>query len=157
MLASKSIEDFKDMSTLNEYQNRKNSGGDLDKFMERIRFESRDNGRTPFQWNALPHAGFTTGTPWIKVNPNYNTINAALQEREPNSCLNYFRTMVKLRKTHPALVYGKYTLLDKKNANVYVYTREHEGKTLLIVLNFSAKNAKSVLGIQYGQCKTAPG
>jgi len=147
------IEDYRDMSTLNEYQNQKNKGGDLQKFMQRIAFGSRDNGRTPFQWNSTPNAGFTTGTPWLKVNPNYTTINAAAQEKGPNSCLNYFRKMVNLRKTNPALVYGKYTLLDKNNPNVYAYTREYEGQKFLIVLNFSAGNAQSAIGIKTANAK----
>ena len=147
------IEDYRDMPTLNEYQNQKNKGGDLQKFMKRIAFESRDNGRTPFQWNSSPNAGFTTGTPWLKVNPNYTTINAAAQEKDPNSCLNYFRAMVVLRKTNPALVYGKYSLLDKANPNVYAYTREYEGQKFLIILNFSSGNAQSALGINTASAK----
>jgi oligo-1,6-glucosidase len=147
------IEDYKDMPTLNEYQNQKNSGGDLNKFMQRIKFESRDNGRTPFQWNATTHAGFTTGTPWIKVNPNYKTLNAAAQEKDPNSCLNYFRNLVKLRKANPALVYGKYTLLDKNNPAVYAYTREEAGRKLLIVLNFSKTSSEANLGINVVNAK----
>jgi oligo-1,6-glucosidase len=147
------IEDYKDMPTLNEYQNQKNKGGDLNKFMQRIKFESRDNGRTPFQWNASIHAGFTTGTPWIKVNPNYKTINAAAQEKDPNSCLNYFRTLVKLRKANPVLVYGKYTLLDKSNPNVYAYTREEGNQRILIVLNFSAGVAQVNTGLNLTNTK----
>jgi oligo-1,6-glucosidase len=147
------IEDYRDMPTLNEYQNQKNKGGDLQKFMKRIAFESRDNGRTPFQWNSSPNAGFTTGTPWLKVNPNYTMINAAAQEKDPNSCLNYFRKMVNLRKTNPALVYGKYTLLDKPNSNVYAYTREYEGQKFLIVLNFSAGATQTALGINAAGAK----
>src|SRR5665213_1171840 len=113
----------------------------MHKFMERTKFECRDNSRTPFQWENTPNAGFTTGTPWISVNSNYKTINAAAQENDPYSCLNYFRSLVKLRRNNLALVYGKYTLLDKDNPNVYAYTREWEGKKMLILLNFTAANA----------------
>lgn len=137
-----SIEEYRDMPALNEYQHLKNTGGDLQKFMQRIRFESRDNGRTPFQWDSSAHAGFTTGTPWIKTNPNYKTINAAAQEKDSGSCLNYFRRLVRLRKENPVLVYGKYTLLDKNNASVYAYTREEGDKKMLVVLNFSPANAR---------------
>jgi len=147
------IEDYKDMPTLNEYQKQKNNGGDLNKFMQRIKFESRDNGRTPFQWNATAHAGFTTGTPWIKVNPNYKTLNTAAQENDPNSCLNYFRNLVKLRKANPVLVYGKYTLLDKNNPKVYAYTREEAGRKLLIVLNFSSTSSEANPGINVANAK----
>src|SRR5450432_4130768 len=105
------IEDYRDMPTLNEYRHQKSVGGDIKKFMKRIKFECRDNGRTPFQWDSTINAGFTSGTPWIKVNPNYTTINAAAQESDPHSCLNYFRSLVKLRNNNiPILVYGNYIL-----------------------------------------------
>ncbi len=135
------IEDYRDMPALNEYQNQKNIGGDLQKFLERLKFESRDNGRTPFQWDSTSNAGFTRGTPWLQLNPNYNEINQAQQENDPNSCLNYFRSLTSLRKANPALVYGKYTLLDKSNPSVYAYTREEAGHRFLILLNFSESNS----------------
>lgn len=138
------IEDYRDMATLNEYHRQKSIGGDMKKFMREIKFACRDNGRTPFQWDSTANAGFTSGTPWIKVTPNYKTINAAAQENDPNSCLNYFRTLVKLRNDNiPLLVYGKYTLLDKGNPNIYAYTRESDGQKMLILLNFSSTNAKA--------------
>lgn len=142
-----SIEDYRDMPTLNEYQHQKNTGGDMQKFMQRIKFECRDNGRTPFQWDSSANAGFTTGTPWIKVNPNYRTINYAAQENDPNSVLNYFRKIVKIRKNSPVLIYGKYTLLDKENADVYAYTRELDGKKILVLLNFSDKTVAADTGL----------
>ncbi|MDF2432243.1 MAG: oligo,6-glucosidase [Mucilaginibacter sp.] len=137
------IEDYRDVQTLNEYHHQQNIGSDMTVFMKEIAFSSRDNGRTPFQWDGSKNAGFTTGTPWIKVNPNYTVINAAKEEEDPNSCLNYFRKAIKLRKDNLALVYGKYTLLDKSNPNVYAYTREMNGKKLLILLNFSNTAAKA--------------
>jgi oligo-1,6-glucosidase len=147
------IEDYRDVATLNEYQHQKNIGGDMQKYMTRIKFECRDNGRTPFQWNGTANAGFTSGTPWIKVNPNYPSINAALQEHDPASCLNYFRKLVKLRKQNLTLVYGKYILLDKNNPNVYAYTREWQGKKILILLNFSSANAKTNIGLSVAKAK----
>jgi oligo-1,6-glucosidase len=141
------IEDYRDMPTLNEYQHQKNIGGDLQKFMQRIQFECRDNGRTPFQWDSTTNAGFTNGTAWIKVNPNYKTINEALQENDPNSVLNYFRKMVKLRKENKVLVYGKYTLLDKNNPGTYSYTREWNGKKILVLLNFTNKTVTANTGM----------
>ena len=86
-------------------------------------------------------AGFTTGAPWLKVNPNYLELNAAAQENDPDSCLNYFRRLVRLRKEEPTLIYGQYTLLDKDNPHVFAYTRELAGKKLLILLNFKDKPA----------------
>jgi len=137
------IKDYRDVSALNEYQRVKNSGADTTVFMRALGFSSRDNGRTPFQWNDKPNAGFTTGTPWIRVNHNYKTINEAAQEKDSNSCLNYFRQLTRLRRDNLVLVYGKYTLLDRDNTRVYAYTREWQGKKLLILLNFSDKPAQT--------------
>jgi oligo-1,6-glucosidase len=147
------IEDYKDMPTLNEYQHLKNTGGDLQKFMKEIQFSCRDNGRTPFQWDTTANAGFTTGTPWISVNKNYKMINAASQENDANSCLNYFRKIVKLRKDNPVLVYGKYTLIDKDNPNVYAYTRESGDKKFLVLLNFTSKTSSANTGIDVTKAK----
>ena len=140
------IEDYRDMPTLNEYQHLKNTGGDIRKFMKNIQFSCRDNGRTPFQWDNSAQAGFTTGKPWIGVNPDYTTVNAAAQEKDPDSPLHYFRKIVALRKENPLLVYGKYALIDKNNPSVYAYTREWDGKKMLIVLNFTAQNAALNIG-----------
>ncbi|MEN9572138.1 MAG: hypothetical protein RL172_3369 [Bacteroidota bacterium] len=141
------IDDYRDVQTKNEYLYQKGKGANMDAFLQQKAFESRDNGRTPFQWDATANAGFTTGTPWIKVNPNYTSINAAAQTNDPNSCLNYFKKMVALRKSTPALVYGKYSLLDKDNPAVYAYTRELEGKKYLVLLNFTANEAAFNTGI----------
>ncbi len=147
------IEDFRDKATLNEYQHQKNIGGDLNKFLEQIKFQARDNGRTPFQWSSAEKAGFTTGTPWIKINPNYIQINAEAEDKDANSPLNYFRKLTKLRKENLALVYGKYTLLDEPNESVYAYTRELNGKKLLILLNFTEKEASANTGIEMSKAK----
>lgn len=82
------------------------------------------------------YAGFTTNQPWLTVNSNYKTVNAASEENDPNSVLSYFKKIVKLRRENLILVYGKYTLLDGDNPNVYAYTRELNGRKLLILLNF---------------------
>lgn len=142
-----SIEDYDDVGTRNEYQYVKNHGGDTVEFIKQKAFDSRDNGRTPFQWDNTTNAGFTTGKPWLKVNPNYTAINATVQEKDPNSILNYFRKAVQLRKDNLVLVYGKYTLLDKNNPNVYVYTREMNDKKILVALNFSEHNANCTVDI----------
>lgn len=147
------IEDYNDVATLNEYQYQKNHGGDLKKFMQGVMFSCRDNGRTPFQWDTTANAGFSTGIPWIKTNPNYTTINEAVQENDANSPLNYFRKMVKLRKENPVLVYGKYTLLDKDNESVFAYTRELDGKKILVLLNFKDKPANANTGMSLSNAK----
>ncbi|MBI1344433.1 MAG: alpha-glucosidase [Terrimonas sp.] len=147
------IEDYKDMPTLNEYEHQKAIGGDLQKFMLDIQFSCRDNGRTPFQWDSTAQAGFTTGAPWISVNPNYTTINERAQEDDPASCLNYFRKMVALRKANKTLVYGQYTLIDRNNPNVYAYTREWKGNKLLVLLNFKAEPATFDTGLDLSKAK----
>ncbi|MBL7745546.1 MAG: alpha-glucosidase [Chitinophagaceae bacterium] len=131
------IEDYRDVPTLNEYQYQKKTGGNMQDFMEKIKNNCRDNGRTPFQWDATANAGFSAGTPWIKINPNYTSLNAAAQEKDTNSVLNYFRSIVQLRKENPVLIHGKYTLLDKDNPKVYAYTRELNGEKWIVLLNFS--------------------
>jgi oligo-1,6-glucosidase len=149
----KKIQDFRDMPTLNEYQHQKDIHGDTIKYLSRASIESRDNGRTPFQWDSTVNAGFTTGIPWIPVNPNYKTINAAAEENNPHSCLNYFRRLVKLRRHHLVLVYGKYKLLDRGNPNIYVYTREEAGEKMLILLNFSSAAARTNIPIPVEKAK----
>jgi oligo-1,6-glucosidase len=147
------IEDYKDMPTLNEYQYQKNRGADMNEFMKGVMFGCRDNGRTPFQWDSTANAGFTTGTPWLKINPNYKMINAAAQEQDQNSTLNYFRKMIKVRKENPVLVYGNYELLDKDNPDVYAYSRELGGKKFLVLLNFKSNTVKVNTGIDLSNAK----
>lgn len=148
------IEDYRDIETLAEYQRLKDTGGDLKQFIEDQKIGgARDNGRTPFQWDTTTNAGFSTATPWLEVNKNFKMLNAAAQEKDPNSVLNYFRKMVKLRKNNPVLVYGKCILLDKENPNVYAYTRELEGKKLLVLLNFTDKTTTYNIGISTAKSK----
>jgi oligo-1,6-glucosidase len=148
-----SITDYRDVQTINGYINVKNYGGDTLQYLEQQQFTSRDNGRTPFQWNSSAHAGFTSGTPWIKVTPDYTNVNETAQNNNPASVLNYFRKTVRLRKNNPALVYGKYTLIDGGNPAVYAYTREGAGKKLLVVLNFSDHPATVKTGFSTGRTK----
>lgn len=147
------IEDYKDIESIGMYTQIKNRGGDLNEFLNDQKISARDNGRTPFQWDNSLNAGFTTGSPWLKVNPNYTTVNVAAEEKDSSSCLNYFRKLVKLRKDNLVLVYGKYTLLDRDNPNVYAYTRELDGKKLLVLLNFTNKAASANTGIDITKAK----
>ena len=136
------VEEYNDIELHTNYAQVKAKGGDLKRFLEGMKISSRDNGRTPMQWENAPQGGFTTGTPWLKVNPNYASVNVVNQEKDPNSILNYFRKMVQLRKSEPTLVYGDWALVDRTNPSVFAYTRTLAGKTLLIMLNFKAKEAK---------------
>lgn len=147
------ISDYRDISTLNRFRHLVMGGGDTTAFLQEQKRTARDNGRTPFQWDSSANAGFTTGTPWIKVNPDYLSVNAAAQENNPNSILNYFRKAVQLRKENQLLVYGKYTLLDKDNPDIYAYTRELAGKKMLILLNFKSKKASISTGIDFSKAK----
>jgi oligo-1,6-glucosidase len=105
------------------------------------------------QWSDTTEAGFTNGTPWIKVNPNYTTVNVTAEEKDPNSILNYFKKMVRLRKTTPTLIYGRYELLDKDNPSAYCYTRTGNGKKILVLLNFKAQDAKANTGLDLSKAK----
>ena len=147
------IEDYKDIESINWYKQIKAEGGDLNQFIASQKIAARDNSRTPFQWDATANAGFSSGSPWLKVNPNYTEINVAAEEAKPESPLNYFRKLTKLRKDNLVLVYGKYTLLDADNENVYSYTRELNGKRLLILLNFKAQEATAKTGLDLSKGK----
>lgn len=131
------IDDYRDIMTVNQYKTIKAAGGELEKFLDNQKVFGRDNGRTPFQWDSTANAGFSTGTPWLKVNPNYKIVNASVEENDPDSVLNYFRSAVRLRKDHKALVYGQYNLLDPSNTQIYAYTRSLNDEKLLVILNFS--------------------
>jgi oligo-1,6-glucosidase len=136
------VEQYNDVELLTNYAQLKEKGGDLNRFLEGMKISSRDNGRTPMQWDTTLNAGFSTGKPWLPVNSNYTSINAAIQENNANSVLNYFRRMINLRKENEVLIYGKYTLLDKENPDVFAYTRELGNKKFLVLLNFKSNNAK---------------
>ena len=112
-----------------------------------MKIYSRDNGRTPFQWDDSMNAGFSTGRPWLKVNPDHVFINAAAQESDPHSPLNYFRSLIRLRKEMKSLVYGKYTLLDKENPKSYCYSRETDDQQIIILLNFSSTHVMTNPGL----------
>jgi oligo-1,6-glucosidase len=141
------IEDYRDIESINMYQQVVNNKGDVKRFIDAQKISARDNGRTPFQWDNTPNAGFTTGNPWLKVNPDYQSVNVSAQQDDPNSVLNYFRKLVQLRKKEPVLVYGRYRLLDKGNPDVYAYTRELNGKKILVLLNFRDKISVASTGI----------
>ena len=147
------IEDYNDVPTRNEYTYQQKIGGDLKAYIESLKFGCRDNGRTPFQWDGTENAGFSVGKPWLKVNPNYLTVNAEVQTEDPSSPLNYFRKVVEIRKANPVLTYGKYTLLDKDNPNVYAYTRTWKGKKILVLLNFTANDAQANVPINLSKSK----
>ena len=106
------------------------------------------------QWSSAPNAGFTTGKPWLTINPNFTQVNVDESEKDANSILNFVKKMIGLRKEHKdVLVYGKYTLLDKDNKQVYAYTRESGTKKFLVLLNFTSASSKANTGIDLSKAK----
>ena len=147
------ISDYKDVDTITNYKRILNEGGDTDAYLEKQKLIARDNARTPFQWDDSPNAGFTTGTPWIKVNPNYKTVNVTAEEQNPDSILNYFKKVIKFRKENEAFVYGDYLLLDAQNPRIYAYQRTWKGERFIVTLNFSPHMAKMDFIADMKNCK----
>ena len=106
-----------------------------DELLENLARTSRDHSRTPVQWTADPHGGFTTGTPWLAVNPNHTEINAAAQRADPDSVFHHHRRLFALRREHPVLVHGAYRDLDLEHPHVYAYTRKLGDVTALVLLH----------------------
>lgn len=137
-----SISQYKDIAALNGYKKALSDGEDMELFMKKLNFLSRDNGRTPMQWDDSKNSGFTSGEPWLPVNDNYKDINVSGQNKDPNSVLNHFRKMVKLRKENEVLVYGKYDLLQAEHPDIYAYTRTLNTEKILVLLNFTNHESK---------------
>ena len=135
------IEEYEDVDAKGKYKSALAAGEDMNEFMKVLNYSSRENGRTPMQWNNTEYAGFTTGIPWKKVNENYTEINVAAQNKDPNSILNHFRKMTKIRRNNPVLVYGDYEIIQKEHHTIYAYTRTLENVKMLVILNFSDKNS----------------
>ncbi|MBU3190004.1 alpha-glucosidase [Clostridium bowmanii] len=138
-----SLDDYRDIETLNAYRDFTQSGKKThDEIMDAIYKRGRDNARTPFQWNDKKNAGFTDGTPWIKVNPNYKNINAQAQLHDENSVFNYYKKLIELRKKYEIIVYGDYTLILEDDVDIYAYIRKLADETLLVICNFGENKTK---------------
>ena len=133
------IDDYKDIESLNMYKDRLSKGYTHEEIMESIYAKGRDNGRTPMQWDNSENAGFTTGTPWIAVNENYNEINAKQCLEDENSVFHHYRKLIDIRKNNDTIIYGDYTLLCPEDKNIFAYTRELNGDKILVVCNFYDK------------------
>ncbi len=141
------LEDYRDIETLNLYKERMALGYPEEKIMESIRAKSRDNARTPMQWEDAPGAGFTTGEPWIPLNPNYRLINAADQADREDSIFACYRQLIRLRKEWPVFVKGRFVPLDEENPRIFSYERRMEqpdqkGGRLVVVCNFYGEKEK---------------
>lgn len=136
-----SPKEFRDIESIHAYEEWCESGRlSHDIFWPCLIFKSRDNARTPMQWDDTTYAGFSAVTPWIAVNPNYTTINAKSQTSDPNSVFHYYKKLISLRKQHPVIVYGKYELLLKNDKQLFVYTRTLQYTKILVVCSFTKNN-----------------
>ncbi|MFI8685464.1 alpha-glucosidase [Rossellomorea sp. NPDC077527] len=136
-----SIEDYDDVAVKNLYRLKREEGVPHQDIMEIIWASSRDNSRTPMQWSDEKNGGFTSGTPWMKVNPNYKTINVEAQEKDKQSILNFYKKMISLKKEEDVFTYGVYDLLLEKDKQIYAYTRTGEDQTMIVITNLSTKEA----------------
>jgi len=139
----KSVDDFRDLESINAYRELIESGlYTKEDMFPKIAHKSRDNARTPMQWDASENAGFTTGTPWIAVNPNYKKINVADQLKREDSVFHYYQKLIRLRKENEIIVYGNYELLLPEDENIFAYIRTLDNQKLLVVCNFSKSEQK---------------
>ena len=142
----KSIEQYKDVEVFNAWRQWVESGRvdaqDMLRWYAKI---ARDNARTPMQWSAAPNAGFTTGTPWIDVNPNYLSVNADAELADPDSVFHYYRKLIALRHAHDVIVYGDFVPLLEDDPSVYAYRRTLDGQELTVLCNWTDRTAPCAL------------
>ncbi|WP_085505378.1 glycoside hydrolase family 13 protein [Thalassobacillus devorans] len=136
-----SIEDYNDVAIKNMYYNELEEGKSHEEIMEVIWKNGRDNSRTPMQWNDTENAGFTTGTPWLKLNPNYTEINVQKGIEDPNSIYHYYKQLIDLRKSSDVLIYGNYDLILEDHDSIYAYTRTLEDEKVLVITNLFEEDA----------------
>ena len=137
------LEDYRDIESINYFKEFTESGlMTPEHMMKCLMLRSRDNARTPMQWDDSKQAGFTEGEPWIKVNPNYKKINVAQQLEDPDSVFHYYRKLIRLRKEKDIIVYGEFEPLYREDEQIFAYTRKQDQEKLLTVCNFSDKNAE---------------
>ena len=132
-----SLDDFRDVDTINDVREREAAGADREALLDDHRAMGRDNARTPMQWTSGPQAGFTDGTPWIMVHPNHTTVNVAAAEADRDSVLHHYRRLLALRAEHEELVYGTFTVLAPEHPTVCAYRRTLGDEEIGVVLNFS--------------------
>ncbi|MFJ4973540.1 alpha-glucosidase [Streptomyces sp. NPDC088755] len=135
----RTIADFRDIESLDHYRDRAAQGVPAECILHGLRHRGRDNARTPMQWDATEHAGFTTGTPWLPVNPDHTTVNAEAQLADPDSVFHFYRRLIALRHTEPALVHGDFRMFLPEHERLYAFTRYDRatGSELLVLANFS--------------------
>ena len=136
------IDEYKDISTINSYNQRIESGVSEEEALKEVWAVSRDNSRTPMQWDNSKNSGFTDGIPWIKVNENYKEINVEKEERDENSVLNFYKKLIKLKKSNKTLIYGKYNLILEDDENIFAYARVLDDEKFLIIGNLTNKESE---------------
>ena len=136
-VAYPNISYYNDVETLNSYKEALAQGKDMDAFLKLVHMQSRDNARTPMQWNSSKNAGFSDAKPWLEVNSNYKSINVEAQEKNEDSILHFYRKMNAFRKENKVIVYGNYECLNEDDPNLYFYKRYDDLETYIILLNFS--------------------
>jgi oligo-1,6-glucosidase len=145
-----SLDQINDIESLGNYRDFHAKGlMSEEEGIQMMRQRSRDNARTPMQWDDGPQAGFTTGTPWLPVNPNHTVINAAEQVSREDSIFHYYQKLIALRKKMDVIVYGHYALLEAEHPALFVYTRTLEGESLLVVCNFSEEEQDYAIPEEY--------
>ncbi|MBP3041311.1 alpha-glucosidase [Bacillaceae bacterium Marseille-Q3522] len=137
----KTIVEYNDVETINMYHERTEKGYPEEDVMASVYAKGRDNGRTPMHWNSGKHAGFTTGTPWLKLNPRYTEINAEEALTDPESIFYYYQKLIELRKQNEIIVYGSYELILDDNRQIFAYLRRYKKQLLLVINNFYQREA----------------
>ncbi|NJJ39900.1 glycoside hydrolase family 13 protein [Paenibacillus apii] len=145
-----SISHYKDIEIINMHKEYLEAGHKEEDIMNSIYIKGRDNGRTPMQWSSEPQAGFTTGTPWLAVNPNYTEINVENALADPDSIFHYYKRLIELRKEQDIIVYGEYKIVAEENERVYAYQRALGSERLLVILNFFGESASFELPAEIG-------
>jgi oligo-1,6-glucosidase len=144
-VAFKVIEDYQDIETRNLFSERLAQGDSPNALMDAIHRNSRDNARTPMQWDASANSGFSSAKPWLQVNPNYPDINVAANLENPDSIFYHYQKLIQLRKANRTLIDGRFKLILADHPQVFAYLREGESETLLVVGNLSAESVSVTL------------
>lgn len=138
-------EDFNDVAAKNHFAARRGEGATDEEITKELTHTSRDNARTPMQWSGGHQAGFTTGKPWLKVNPNYKDINVEKQQNDPSSILSFYKKLIQIRRKSQALIYGNYHLVLPEHQEIYAYTRTSGAEKILVICNLKGKTTTADL------------
>ncbi|GKU83512.1 alpha-glucosidase [Niallia sp. NCCP-28] len=144
------ISEVNDIESINMYNERLEEGYSKEEIIESINAKGRDNARTPIQWDNTVNAGFTTGTPWLHINPNYPDINVKNNLEDPNSIFRCYQKLIQLRKNNPIVVWGEFALIENAPEEIFAYRRTYEGENWVVIANFSDKE-RTISLPEYGE------